>query len=301
MKVSRQSKAAALFATTALFGRAQADDCEGGPWNVKPVGYDSGGPWCATKWKQGAAINGIEAWYNGDSINGIQFSYTNGAPPEMFGQQFGDKKPKLQWDTNEKNIEAITVWPNGKSDVKRVAAIEIKLSGEEPWRAGNPPKKTQGYDTPVVPGAGILMGAYGKQGGSIDSIAFMMLNSGIKHKRVTGFNFDEESLKQNNERLKNSKPESIDHDSWENWTGGNQTYELTREKTKISRWSTTRDSSKTFGGSVGAKLDFGLPMVGMGGSVNTEFHWETTNEVQTEESGEKEVSSNEVFIVQHIN
>jgi hypothetical protein len=70
MKLSRKSALSAIAAIAAFSGRTQAvGDCDGaGPWNSHLVGYETGGPWCATKWKDGAAINGIQGWANGDSV-----------------------------------------------------------------------------------------------------------------------------------------------------------------------------------------------------------------------------------------
>ena len=292
MRFSKTSTFSALVTFSAFLGRTQAiGDCDSGPFKSHAVGYEDGSQWCATKWKEGAAINGVQAWYNGDSVNGIEFQYTNGAAPERYGQMTGDKKEWLQWDTTQDEIEYITVWPNGKSDVERVAAIEIKIRNREAWKAGNVPKKTQGYDSPVVSGAGIIMGAYGFHGGSIDMIGFMMMESGIKNREVKDFALNEDSLNGANEALKTAKPEAIDSFSQENWTGEKMDYVVDREKRVLKSWSTTRSSSHTFGGSVSASIDFGLPAIGLGGSISTEYHWETTNSVETSEAGEKEVSS----------
>ncbi|KAF1972254.1 hypothetical protein BU23DRAFT_164738 [Bimuria novae-zelandiae CBS 107.79] len=289
MKFANPSTLWAIAAFSVFLGHAQAlGDCDSGPWKAHAVGYDTGGPWCATKWKEGAAINGIQAWYNGDSVNGIEFQYTNGAAPERYGQMTGDKKEWLQWDTTQEEVEYITVWPNGRSDVKRVAAIEIKISNREPWKAGNTPKNTQGYDSPVVNGAGIIMGAYGNHGGSIDMIAFLMMESGIKNREVKDFSLNEESLNGANEKIKNANPEAIDSFTQENWTGQKMEYTVDREIRKLKSWSTTRSSSHTFGGSISASIDFGLPAIGLGGSISTEYHWETINSIETTESGEKE-------------
>ncbi|KAL5444458.1 hypothetical protein PMIN07_010358, partial [Paraphaeosphaeria minitans] len=287
MKFSQKSTLSAIAAITAFIGRTQAvGDCDGGgPWNSNPVGYDTGSEWCATKWKSGAAINGIQGWANGDSVNGIEFQYTNGVAPERFGQMTGGKKEWLSWDTTVDTVESITMWPNGHSDVRRVAAIEIKISNRDPWRIGTVPRKTQGYDSPVVKGAGIIMGAYGRHGGSIDALGFLMLDSAIKNRNVNDFALNEDSVNGNNEALKNQKPEAIDSFSQENWTGENMTYQVDRRIEKTRSWSTTRTSSKTFGGSVGTKIDFGLPAIGLGGSVTTEFHWETVSTWENTEEG----------------
>lgn len=292
MKLSQRSKISAIAAFAALVGRTQAvGDCDlGGPWNSHSVGYETGGEWCATKWTLGAAINGIQGWANGDSVNGLEFQWTNGEAPQRVGQMTGDKKEWLSWDTTTETVESITVWPNGHSDVLRVAAIEIKISGRDPWKIGSEPSNTQGYDSPVVQGAGIIMGAYGRHGGSIDMLGFLMLDSGIKNRNVKDFALNGDSLNGNNEALKNQKPEAIDSFSQENWTGGNMTYQVDRRIEKTRSWSTTRSSSKTFGGSVGASVEFGLPAIGLGGSVTTEFHWEVTNSWEKTESGQDTVS-----------
>jgi len=291
MKFRLKSTISVIAAITALFGRAHGiGDCDGGPWNSHAVGYDTGSEWCATKWKDGGAINGIQAWANGDSVNGIEFQYTSGVAPERYGQMTGDKKEELTWDTTKDTVESITVWPNGRSEVRRVAAIEIKISNRDAWRVGTVPPKTQGYDSPVVNGAGIIMGAYGRQGGSIDMIGFLMMDSAIKNRDVKDFSPNSDSLNANNEELKNQKPEAIDSFAQENWTGEKMEYSVEREVRKLKSWSTTRSSSKTFGGSVGASIDFGLPAIGLGGSVETEYHWEATNSIETSEAGEKEVS-----------
>lgn len=292
MKFSQRSTLSAIATVTALFGQSQAvGDCDGGgPWNSNPVGYETGGEWCATKWKDGAAINGIQGWANGDSVNGIEFQFTNGVAPERHGQMTGDKKEWLTWDTTTDTVESITMWPNGRSDVRRVAAIEIKISNRDPWRIGTVPPNTQGYDSPVVKGAGIIMGAYGRQGGSIDALGFLMMDSAIKNRDVKDFAPNGDSLNANNEALKNQKPEAIDSFAQENWTGEKMTYQVDRRIEKTRSWSTTRTSSKTFGGSVGASIDFGLPAIGLGGSVSTEFHWETTNTYENTEAGSDTVS-----------
>lgn len=292
MKFSQKPVLSAIAATTAFFSGAQAiGDCDDGPWRTNLVGYDTGGPWCATLWKQGAAINGIQAWYNGDSINGVEFQFSNGAPTQTVGSAIGDKKDWLRWDTTVDQVESITVWPNGYSDVRRVAAIKIKISNQEAWQAGSPPPKTQGYDTPVVNGAGILMGATGRGGGSIDQIGFLMMESAIKDQNVNDFKPTDDSLNANNAAIKNSKPNTIDSFSQENWTGSNMTYSISKSVRVLNTWSTARSSSKTFGGSVGASIDVGLPSIGLGGSITTEFHWETVDTVEKSESGEREVSA----------
>jgi hypothetical protein len=46
------------------------DDCSSGPWtDVNIVGGDGGGAFCATKWKAGVVVTGVEVWANGSKQN----------------------------------------------------------------------------------------------------------------------------------------------------------------------------------------------------------------------------------------
>jgi hypothetical protein len=46
------------------------DDCSSGPWtDVLIIGGEGGGPFCATKWKSGVVVTGVEVWANGSKQN----------------------------------------------------------------------------------------------------------------------------------------------------------------------------------------------------------------------------------------
>lgn len=58
--------AAALFSAVV---HAQ-DDCGEGPWSdVSYTGGDGGGRFCATKWKAGVVVTGVEVWASDSKQN----------------------------------------------------------------------------------------------------------------------------------------------------------------------------------------------------------------------------------------
>jgi len=108
-----------LFAALALFSNVSSavDDCENGPWiaaNIQWTGGPGGERFCATKWKQGIVITGVEVYASGKAVEAIQFFYSDGTNSPQFGEPNEEKKQRLDWDPSVDSLSLVKSWGNGR-------------------------------------------------------------------------------------------------------------------------------------------------------------------------------------------
>lgn len=167
-----------LGASALLFsGLATAADCANGPWtNVWFIGGNGGGDWCHTKWDAGIVVTGMEVWASSKAVRAIQFYYSDGTNSGMVGKLDDVKEhQRIDWDPSKDSIGQFKSWGNGNGKYLGRVYLRLKSGGEL-----NVGKNTDGqevYEQDIQ--SGILLGAYGKAGDSIDGMGTLFLKSKI--------------------------------------------------------------------------------------------------------------------------
>jgi hypothetical protein len=189
---------------------AAADDCSEGPWtDVSSTGGGGGGGFCATKWKAGVVITGVEVWANSKDVRAIQFYYSDGTNSELFGKIDGDKHARMDWDPATDGIEQLRTWGNGRGQYLGRVFIRTKTGKE--LDVG---KDTSGQDTfESKVASGIMLGAFGAHGDVIDSLGFIFLKSKIERITIDDVVFKEtpEELNKRMEGLQTVILDYADH------------------------------------------------------------------------------------------
>jgi hypothetical protein len=112
------SKHIFVGALTLFSGIANAiGDCDSGPWNagnIMWVGGEGGSPWCATKWKAGVVITGVEVYGSGKGVEAIQFFYSDGTNSPQVGEPNEERKQRLDWDPSVDSLSQVKSWGNGR-------------------------------------------------------------------------------------------------------------------------------------------------------------------------------------------
>ena len=174
-----------VLGATALFaGLVHADDCENGPWNVENLNWVGGGGgqrFCATKYKQGVVIKGVEVWGSSSTVDGIQFTYSDDSLSPMFGKQYNDRSARLNWDPATDTISQLKLWGNGRGEYLGRIYMRLKSGGE--LNAGKETGSQTVYEKPAD--AGIMLGAFGSQGDNIDSLGVLFLKSKVVSGSIT--------------------------------------------------------------------------------------------------------------------
>lgn len=169
-----------LIAAACLLTAVRASDCSDGPWqDVQWVGGQGGGDFCATKYKQGVVITGVEVWANKGGVRAIQFYYSDGTNSGQFGKIDGDRHGRLDWDPAVDGISQVKSWGNGRG--QHLGRVQIRTKKGAELDVG---KDTSGQDTfESKTASGIMLGAFGRSGDLVDSLGFLFLKSKIE--RIT--------------------------------------------------------------------------------------------------------------------
>ena len=179
---------AAVGAVALLAGLAFADDCESGPWNPASItvsGTQSQGHrFCATNWKNGGVIVGVETWED-STLRGIKFKYSEGPDSVIYGKFTADTDTSmthktLDWKATDQIQEFESYY---ESNGKTVGGVRIKVAGNE-FKAGS----SKGGKLHKLDG-GVLLGAYGTCGTKVDSLGLLFLKSKIAQMTATDFKF----------------------------------------------------------------------------------------------------------------
>lgn len=161
-----------------------ADDCESGPWiaaNIQWTGGPGGARYCATKWKQGIVITGVEVYASNKAVEAIQFFYSDGSNSPQFGEPNEEKKARMDWDPSVDSLSLVKTWGNGRG--KWLGRVYMRTKTGKELDMG---KDTSGQDTyEHSVESGILLGAFGNSGDSIDSLGLLFLKSKIDKMTVS--------------------------------------------------------------------------------------------------------------------
>lgn len=167
-----------MGAAALLFsGLASAADCANGPWtNVLIIGGGGGGPWCNTKYDQGIVVTGMEVWASKKAVRAVQFYYSDGSNSGMVGKLDDVREhQRIDWDPSKDGISQFKSWGNGNGKYLGRVYLRLKSGGEL-----NVGKDTDGQDvfeTDVQ--SGIMLGAFGNSGDSIDNMGMLFLKSKV--------------------------------------------------------------------------------------------------------------------------
>jgi hypothetical protein len=187
----------ALVGLAALFsvGVLAASDCDTGPFHggISWVGGSEGGDdFCATKWKQGIVITGIEAWANHETLRAIQFKYSDGSLSEVYGRADGEKNARIEWESTKTHVEKITLWGNGIGT--RTGRIYVRLSDGKELDVGKDTRGQTPYEQKVdsAQTGGILLGAFGRRGFDVNALGFIFLGSKVKKIKIEDITLDDD-------------------------------------------------------------------------------------------------------------
>ena len=180
-------KSMLLAATSMLLGLSAANNCDSGPFfKTGTVGGTGGGDYCEAKWNEGKIITRIDVAVEGNKhIRGLQFGYNDGSVGAILGNLDGDKKV-LEWKASDR-ITKISLWGNGRG--QRLGKILLRFADGREIEHGKDVSGQKEWSR--EPGAGIMLGAYGKAGWDIDNLGFLMLGGQIQKVEVTDVVLDE--------------------------------------------------------------------------------------------------------------
>ena len=160
-----------------LSGAATAADCTNGPWtNVRYIGGQGGGEWCDTKYDQGIVISGMEVWASSKAVRAVQFYYSDGTNSQMYGKLDDIKQhDRKDWDPSKDSISQFKSWGNGNG--KYLGRIQLRLKSGAVLDVGKDTDGQETYESDVQ--SGILLGAFGRVGDSIDGMGVLFLKSKV--------------------------------------------------------------------------------------------------------------------------
>ncbi|KAF2262424.1 hypothetical protein CC78DRAFT_534762 [Lojkania enalia] len=276
--------ATCLIATFTGFTRA--DDCESGPWqDVSSVGGNGGGRWCATKFKSGIVITGIEAWADKKSVRGVQFYYSDGTNSGLVGKQDGDRHGRMDWDPSVDQISQIKMWGNGVGKYNGRIYIRTKKGNE--FDVGKDTSGQDVYETKVA--SGIMLGAFGNAGERIDHLGFLFLKSKIEKITVGDVVFSE-TPEELNSKKEGLEVVTVDYADYENGMElNNNTYRWGRTITKEVSKKFTHASTHTFGWSHALELSGKILELGAKSTTTLSYQYAKTDTVEDQFTDKVEV------------
>ena len=175
-----------LFAAVALFcGITDAlSDCDNGPWNpanIQWTGGSGGSPYCATKWKQGVVMTGVEVYAGSKEVEAIQFFYSDGTNSPQFGRVQTERKQRIDWDPSTDSLSQVKSWGNGKGQYLGRLYMRTKTGKELDLGKDTGGQTTFEHNVE----SGILLGAFGNSGDVLDSLGLLFLKSKIDKMTVS--------------------------------------------------------------------------------------------------------------------
>jgi hypothetical protein len=265
-----------LGSVALLFAAVQADttrqdagdDCSSGPFHtgVSWVGGNDGGPFCATRWKQGVVMTGIEAWANKNTLRAVQFKFSDGSLSEVFGKAEGDRNGRLEWQSTEAHVEKITLWGNGVGT--RTGRIYVRLSNGKELDVGKDTSGQTPYDQTIDPDitGGILIGAFGKRGDDINHLGFLFLGSKVRKIKIEEITLDDD-LDNLNARQAGITTQVLAEDHYTNKkNASNDTHGFWNSLEKEDVVVHTQTTSTTFGTNI--NIEYSGQVAGLGPKVS---------------------------------
>lgn len=174
-------------AALSLFVGVTTADCTNGPWtDVTTTGGQGGGAWCATKYDQGIVITGVEVWASQYAVRALQFYYSDGTDSGMIGQaQAVTEHNRIDWDPTKDGISQMKTWGNGDGHFLGRLYLRLKSGGE--LSVGKDTDDQNVYETDVQ--SGVLLGAFGNNGNTIDKFGALFLRSKVNKVTVEDVTF----------------------------------------------------------------------------------------------------------------
>jgi hypothetical protein len=239
------------------------DACADGPHgNVLEVGGSTGDHFCEIRIaSSGEIITGLEVWSDNDNgIRGILFTWSGGQGM-MHGTQNGDSK-SITFAPGEK-VQAATLWGDGTA--KQLGHIYLKTDKQE-FDVGKD-KPNDGYQIDV--GSGLLLGASGNNGASIDSLALLFLATEISSVTIGGIKFDSDPTGTSD----NIAPSYMIQSTMGNPSGSHGNVSFTVLGSEAVAQSTTWEQSTT--GTFGMKysIEMDAAPLGVGAKVTGGYEW----------------------------
>lgn len=270
-----------ILGVTALFATAvqAASDCDNGPWApVSHTGGLKGAPFCATKFKEGVVITGVEVWANTKSVRAIQFYYSDGTNSRQWGVVDGDRKGKLTWDPATDGISQIKTWGNGRGQF--LGRVQIRTRSGKELDVG---KDTSGQDTfETNVGSGIMLGAFGASGDVIDRLGFLFLRSKVEKLTIDDIQFKDtpEDLNKRRQGIEMMTIDYADHQNTHPNATQNFKFERSTDKTVSKKYSNS--GTETFG--FAQAFEISGKILDLGGSSTTTLSYQYSSS-RTEEVG----------------
>ncbi|KAL5413674.1 hypothetical protein PMIN03_003563 [Paraphaeosphaeria minitans] len=259
--------AAALF----MSGLAAAD-CSNGPWiNVLYVGGQGGGEWCNTKYGSGVVVTGMEVWASSKAVRAVQFYYSDGSNSDMVGK-LDDvaEHQRIDWDPSNDGISQLKTWGNGNGKYLGSVYLRLKSGGE--LSVG---KKTDGqkvYEPDVQ--SGIMLGAYGRSGDSIDGMGVLFLKSKVSKVTIEDVQFAD-NVDSLNERMQGLSTMMIDYaDHTNNQVNATDSFTFSKKQSRTVTKTYTTTAAKTYG--ITEAVEVSGELLGIGAKSTTTLKFETT-------------------------
>ncbi|KAF2448959.1 hypothetical protein P171DRAFT_352607 [Karstenula rhodostoma CBS 690.94] len=256
-----------LLGSAALFlsGLANAADCANGPWtNVLYIGGQGGGEWCHTKYDAGIVVTGMEVWASKKAVRAVQLYYSDGSNSGMVGKldDIGEHQ-RIDWDPSKDGISQLKTWGNGNGKYLGRVYLRLKSGGEL-----NVGKDTDGqttYETDVQ--SGIMLGAYGRGGDSIDGMGVLFLKSKVKKVTIENVNL--------NERMQGLNTMIIDYaDHKNNQVNASDDFSFSKKQARTVTKTYTTSAALSFG--ITEAVEVSGELLGIGGKSTTTLSFETT-------------------------
>lgn len=243
------------------------DACSDGPHgNVLRIGGDTGTPFCENRIaSSGEIITGLDVWSDNSGIQGIAFRWSGGQA-SMHGTQPGNVQ-SITFAPGEKVVEA-RLWGDGEG--KRLGHISLSTDKQQVFDVGKK-KPNDGYQIEV--GSGLLLGAYGAQGSSIDSLAFLFLAPKISSVSIGAIKFDSDPTGTSD----NIAPSYLIQSTMGNPAGshGNVSFTISGSEAVAQSTSWEQSTTGTFGMSL--SVEVAAEPFGIGAKITGGVEWSVSH------------------------
>ncbi|KAH7125511.1 hypothetical protein B0J11DRAFT_308099 [Dendryphion nanum] len=271
----------ALFASSAL----AKSDCDSGPWtDVSSTGGGDGGPFCATKWKEGVVIKGVEVWANTKSVRAIQFYYSDGTNSQQWGKVDGDRHARMDWDPATDGISQIKTWGNGRGQY--LGRVQIRTSKGKELDVGKDTNGQNTYETKVA--SGIMLGAFGGAGDVIDRLGFLFLKSKVDKISIDDVKF-KDTPDQLNKRMEGLETVTLDYaDHTNTHPEANQTFTFGKSEQRSATKKFSNTGTHSFG--ISQAFEISGKILDLGASSTTTLKYDYSKSTTEESSKESAVT-----------
>lgn len=239
------------------------DACADGPHgNVHEIGGNGGTRFCESRIDTGEIISALDVWWNDGGIQGISFDWSSGKAV-MHGTQPNQAQTQSIKFAPGERVQEARLWGDGTG--VRLGHIYLKTD-RQTFDVGKD-KKNNGYDIEV--GSGLLLGAYGNAGDSIDSLALLFLGTEIVSASIADLNFDKDPTGTSD----GIKPHYLVQTTFGNpsTSHGNVSFTISASEAVTTTTSYEQSTTGMFGGKISVEVD--ATLFGLGAKVGGEASW----------------------------